>query len=91
MLILFFLGCIEKYLLNTPGCAIPDVWKKYPILEADDCENGCGTRAVHIARKSRDNIIKYIIDENEMTAVFGKSSYTCCYQFAHRLPDDTLE
>ncbi|CAD0196680.1 unnamed protein product [Chrysodeixis includens] len=74
----------SDYLLNTPGCKIPNYAKNYlypknvPNISPNTV---CGRRAITV--KSINDTITFRIDEYVMRRYYAKS-YSCCYKFAMR-------
>ncbi|CAH0720680.1 unnamed protein product, partial [Brenthis ino] len=69
------------YLINTPGCFIPNYLKTFKLKEARPIKKTCGERAVFIKKISND-IIKFKINQHKMTNYNKGEKYTCCYKFA---------
>lgn len=82
---------IDEELIDNPGCTIPNVWKDHDIVEAFDCKNTCGKRAVDIQKLAYNDHIEYIINDDIMKQIFDGNAYKCCSQFAYRLPSDNME
>ncbi|XP_026742818.1 uncharacterized protein LOC113504621 isoform X2 [Trichoplusia ni] len=72
----------KDYLLNTPGCQIPNYAKKYVYRKIGPKvfpDTVCGRRAVTVFEKN--NSITFKIDEKIMKTYYAKN-FSCCYQFA---------
>ncbi|CAH2230194.1 uncharacterized protein LOC120624679 [Pararge aegeria] len=72
----------DQYLINTPGCSIPNYLKTYKIEEAKYVgASTCGVRAVFIKKISNEEIA-FSIDKMKIKHYTKGKSYSCCYQFA---------
>ncbi|XP_041977487.1 uncharacterized protein LOC121731878 [Aricia agestis] len=74
----------DYYLINTPGCQIPNYMKTISIPEAKNKHKNCGHRAVFI-KKIFDDTIQFRIDEKVLNTYKhkNKSPHKCCYAFGH--------
>lgn len=70
-----------NYLINTPGCSIPNYINTYKIVEDKVLKGStCGARAVFINKVSNEKI-GFTIDEVKMKIYTQGKKYSCCYQF----------
>lgn len=81
---IYFLPVSDIYLIETPGCTIPNFSRHFRYIEAKDYKNQCGNRAVFIENTARDIITFFIVEQNFEKNLLGKEGYKCCYQFALR-------
>ncbi|CAG4908834.1 unnamed protein product [Colias eurytheme] len=71
----------ESFLINTPGCFIPNYAKTLTFKEAKIMNKTCGERAVFLNKLSND-YFTIIIDEVKFKQYSkNRSDYECCYQF----------
>ncbi|XP_072943555.1 uncharacterized protein [Epargyreus clarus] len=74
----------EKYLINTPGCYIPNYAKTFHIKETKFHNKFCGVRAVSV-NKISDNKIEFRVDKVKMNTYSKGKTYQCCYKFGSPL------
>ncbi|XP_038215752.1 uncharacterized protein LOC119835156 [Zerene cesonia] len=71
----------ENFLINTPGCFIPNYAKSLNFKEAKIINKSCGVRAVFLNKLSND-YVRVTIDEAKFKLYSkNRSDYDCCYQF----------
>ncbi|XP_047527624.1 uncharacterized protein LOC125064562 [Vanessa atalanta] len=75
-----FYNGTEDFLIDTPGCFIPNYMKTMKFKEVHDAKKRCGKRAVFIKKISND-VVLFTINEIKMR-YYTKKKYSCCYQFA---------
>lgn len=86
---IFFLPVSDIYLIETPGCTIPNFTRHLHLIESKYYKKQCGKRAVFIENTAPDIITFSIVEKNFEKNILGKKGYKCCYQFALRstVPD----
>ncbi|XP_050666552.1 uncharacterized protein LOC126966495 isoform X1 [Leptidea sinapis] len=71
----------EDYLINTPGCSIPNFGRTLNFKEAEDQGKSCGDRAIFVYKLSNEYLTFRIDDIKMRIYSKGKWNYQCCYQF----------
>ncbi|KAM3963601.1 uncharacterized protein ACR2FA_002527 [Aphomia sociella] len=85
-----FYNGTQDYLINTPGCYIPNYERKIVFKEAKYLKKReCGHRVVYI-KKRMDDEVEFLIDKAKLEKYMKNKQFSCCYQFVSRSTIPTL-
>ncbi|XP_068629696.1 uncharacterized protein [Battus philenor] len=73
----------NDFLIDTDGCAIPNLSKNMQFHEAKYLKKTCGERVIFVSKIESDKI-KFRINEKSMKKYSKGKHFNCCYKFANR-------